>query len=205
MKRQLLRELVTACIVGCLLTSCGLPGEQREEVLETDNVPYGLLQAPPTDAGSTTPQRPLSENGTRLYWVTSDGLLVAAPAQAPSDTSPQETAQALLAELAAGPPEVQRARGRRTDLVPGARLQLSALDNSGTAVVALGLEGTVTEADRLPAAIGQIVLTLTSVDGLTRVRFTDRDGPLEVPLPGGALTEAPVSRDDYRSLVRQLP
>jgi spore germination protein GerM len=205
MRRVLLPTLVTGCILVCLLTSCGLPGEQRSEVLTTDNVPYDLLQAPPTDAGSATPQRPVPENGTRLYWVTSDDVLVPAPAQAPSGTSPDETAQALLAELAAGPPEVQRARGRGTNLVPGARLQLSALDESGTAVVALGLEGTVTEADRLPAAIGQIVLTLTSVDGLTWVRFTDGDGPLEVPLPGGALTEAPVSRDDYRSLVRQRP
>jgi spore germination protein GerM len=205
MRHLLLRALVTGCILGCLLTGCGLPGEQRREVLTNDNVPYDLLRTPPTDAGSATPQRPVPENGTRLYWVTSDDLLVPAPGQARSGTSPEETAQALLAELAAGPPEAQRALGRGTDLVPGATLQLSALDESGTAVVALGLQGTVTEADRLPAAIGQIVLTLTSVEGLTGVRFTDGDGPLEVPLPGGALTEAPVSRDDYRSLVRQRP
>ena len=59
----------------------------------------------------------------------------------------------------------------------------------------------VVSADRLPAAVGQVTLTLTSAPGVSAVLLLDGGEPVPVPLPGGALTSEPVDAEDYASLV----
>jgi hypothetical protein len=55
-------------------------------------------------------------------------------------------------------------------------------------------------ADRLPLGIGQIVLTVTSVEGVDLALLL-RDGrPLEAPLPGGERTSRPLAPYDYAGL-----
>jgi spore germination protein GerM len=50
--------------------------------------------------------------------------------------------------------------------------------------------------------VGQIVLTATSVPDVEAVLMT-RDGALvQLPIPGGALTSAPVTAQDYAELTR---
>lgn len=195
------RAGVAAFLSGCLLVSCGLPDQEQRAVMDAREVPYGLLRAP-SATGSSTPSPPRSEDGTRLYWVNGGGSLVPGLPQRAVSRAREDAAEELLQQLADGPPEAERGRGRSTALAPGTRLGLEALGGAGTVVVDLDLEGTGTEADRLPAAIGQIVLSLTSLRGVTRVRFVNDGQPLEVPLPGGALTATPASRDDYQSLLR---
>ena len=52
-------------------------------------------------------------------------------------------------------------------------------------------------ADRLPLAMGQLVLTVTSAPGIEAVQVGAAGEAVEVPLPGGALTDRPVTADDY--------
>ena len=52
-------------------------------------------------------------------------------------------------------------------------------------------------ADRLPLAMGQLVLTVTSAPGIEAVQVRAVGDTIEVPLPGGALTDRPVTADDY--------
>ncbi len=56
-------------------------------------------------------------------------------------------------------------------------------------------------AERLPMAVGQLVLTVLSAPGIRSVELVSDDGPIEAPLPGGVLTEGPVTVDDYIGLV----
>jgi spore germination protein GerM len=58
-------------------------------------------------------------------------------------------------------------------------------------------------ADRVPLAVGQIVLTATSFPGVDAVRLL-RDGrAVPVPVVGGALTAEPVRASDYSALLRR--
>jgi hypothetical protein len=70
----------------------------------------------------------------------------------------------------------------------------------GTATVEI-IPASEISADRLPAAVGQIVLTLTSARGVLAVQLVDGDEALPVPLPGGALTVEPVTTEDYSALL----
>jgi hypothetical protein len=57
--------------------------------------------------------------------------------------------------------------------------------------------------ERQPLAVGQVVLTATSVPGVDGVLLDGVDGhPGEMPLPGGALTTRPLRRSDYVELLR---
>ena len=50
-------------------------------------------------------------------------------------------------------------------------------------------------------AVGQIVLTATSLPGVTAVLLTHDGEALEAPLPSGELTSAPLTAADYEPLL----
>ena len=56
-------------------------------------------------------------------------------------------------------------------------------------------------ARRLPLAVGQIVLSLTSVPGVDSVWLMSGGTPIEAPLPDGALTARPLTAQDFTALV----
>ena len=51
------------------------------------------------------------------------------------------------------------------------------------------------------AQIAQIVLTATSLSGVTQVRLTINGEPFSAPLAGGAQTDRPLTREDYLPLL----
>ena len=107
----------------------------------------------------------------------------------------------LLERLTAGPTSASAAWAWPSALPPGTRIRLVRTDG-GTATIEVQRGPQEPSADRLPLAVGQVVLTATSVQGITTVQLRTRDGrPMEVPLPGGALTSAPLTAADYASLV----
>lgn len=119
---------------------------------------------------------------------------------ASTGTSPQAApASAILVDLLNGPPEAAKADGLSTGLGPSVEVTVQGV-TMGTAFVSW----TATPADPAPAvlplAIGQIVLTLTSVTGIDSVRFTRDGAPADVPLPSGELSARPVTASDYTSL-----
>jgi hypothetical protein len=71
---------------------------------------------------------------------------------------------------------------------------------NGTAEVELS-PSTSISADRLPMAVGQVVMSLTSVPGVARVVLLSSGTRLQVPLPGGALTTRAVTSADYGDLL----
>lgn len=192
------RLLVSAAGVLLLATGCGLPRAGGVQTVDPSAVPYGLLSTSPSDVSqpSGTGQ---STTTPRLYFVDQDEQLT--PVQVRLDRQGLNVVlQQLLDGLGAGPAEAQRSRGLGSALGPGVTLRLVDVMD-GTARIEVDIRSQDPSADRLPLAVGQIVLTATSVAGVDQVQLL-RDGrTLEVPLPGGAQTAEPLRPDDYRSLV----
>lgn len=196
-------RFVPALLVVCAVsTSCGLPDSGPPRQIDPSQVPYHLLGT--ATAAPSTKGQPLRTTTPRLYLLTSSNRLRAVEAPLAPSGLPQ-VLPALLAQLAQGPDEAQRASGLATALGPGVALSLIRV-RERTAVVQLDLGEQGPAANRLPLAIGQVVLTATSVRGVDRVKLVRADGKaIEVPLPDGALTAEPVQADDYASLVTTSP
>jgi hypothetical protein len=178
-----------------LLGACGVPVSGKVHSLEPTNVPPGFTA--PTDPGAIPP----AAGEPAVYFADARGHLVASPVRIrPGTTS--AALQAVLTRLTAGPSTEQSGRGLATALPPSITLQVVDVADQ-RATLALG-------GDQLPptdqtTAIAEIVLTATSVDGITSVRLTLDDRPLEAPLIGGVLTTRTLTAADYRSLIRPTP
>ena len=195
--RVRLARVVLAAATLLLPCACGLPRDGAATSVPATAVPYNLLSPAPSDASTPTPTE--RTTAPRLYLVNVEDELV--PARTPVAAQGLDAIENLLLErLTAGPTERQRGLGLASALPPGTRIRLVRTDG-GTATIEVQRGPQEPSADRLPLAVGQVVLTATSVQGITTVQLT-RDGrPVEVPLPGGALTSAPLTAADYASLV----
>ena len=194
---RLLRALAAAVVLA-LCAGCGVPSGGDMRTVPPEDVPYGLLSPGPTEEPTPAAEGP-GTTSPQLYLVDADDLLV--PTPQPVDANGlRSVVRQLLDQLAGGPSEEQRDRGLGSALGPDVELRLDAIDD-GTARVDVSLPTREPAADRLPFAVGQIVLTLTSVAGVDRVLLV-RDGePVEMALPGGARTSAPVGAGQYQQLV----
>ena len=195
---RLLRGALALTTVAALTTSCGLPDSGTPQEIDPSNVPYHLLGT--ATAAASAPVQKSRTTTPRVYLLTATNRLVAVDtALAQSGLRP--VLAAVLTQLGQGPTEAQRAAGLATALGPGVTLTLKQV-RARTVVIRLDLGEQGPSANKLPLAIGQVVLTATSVRGVDRVQLVRDDGkPIEVPLPSGALTVEPLAREDYSSLV----
>ncbi|GAA4351510.1 GerMN domain-containing protein [Angustibacter luteus] len=195
------RRIAAAALCLVALGGCGLPADGDPRAIRSGDVPYGLLSPSPNGSATASPDLRVREAEPRTYLLDADQQLVAVPT--PVDTSslePREQLAVQLKMLSAGPTDRQRAAGLSTALTPGVDLALVDLVD-GLATLEVQAAAKDPSADRLPLAVGQIVLTATTVPGVRSVQIV-RDGkPVEVPLPGGALTAEPLLRSDYRELI----
>lgn len=191
------RALV-AVVVVLVCAGCGSPSSGTARTVPADDVPYGLLSPAPSDSTTAATDRP-GTTSPQLYLLGDDDLLVPT-ALAVDARGLEAVVRQLLARLSNGPNETQRELGLASALGPDVVLRLEGLTGSTVRVdVTLPNRGPV--ADRLPLAVGQIVLTLTSVAGVGQVLLVRDDEPLEMALPGGARTTEPVGALDYQALV----
>jgi hypothetical protein len=181
-----------------LLSSCGLPGSGSARVVDDDTVPTRLLDRHSPSSGSTATIG-VPERVPVVFWLVDEDRLTPTAAQASCAEPADVVVGRLLGALAAGPTDEARAAGRSTAIPPESVPQLVEI-RAGTAVVEVDPE-TPISADRLPFAVGQIVLSVTSAPGVSSVSLVNDDAPVQQPLPGGALTDEPVSADDYAALV----
>jgi sporulation and spore germination protein len=188
--------LLLAAVTTLTVASCGVPQDGDAKPLPRSAVPYQLLSPKPTDPATpsiegvvTTPRVFFLDPQQRLVGV----LLPLVP------RGVERVEQQLLTRLSAGPTEEQRSRGLASALGPGIHLELVDITDR-VARVAVSLASQDPAADRLPLAVGQVVLTATSVDGVDRVQFVHDGQVLQVPLPGGARTSSPLGPKDYQPL-----
>jgi hypothetical protein len=189
---------VVAAAAVLALTSCGVPTNGSTRALDAENVPYDLLRTAPAGTPVPTVTGP-TVTVPQVFFLDVDDQLV--PQRQPVEASGlAPVVQSLLARLVAGPNDEQRAAGLGSALGPDVQLDLVDVVD-GTASIEVTPSSQTPAADRLPLAIGQVVLTVTSVDGVDRVTFLQAGAPIEAPLPGGARTSQPVTAADYSTLL----
>lgn len=176
---------------------CGVPARTSAEVVTA--VPYDLGRRPSEPGPASDPPSQLPSSATsKVWWVRGDALVPAsAPPEAPSTPA---TARRSIDRLAGGPNEAERGQGLSTALGPDVRLSLAGVWQ-GRATVDIGSDDQASGAGQLPLAVGQLVLTLTSIPGIDEVVLTAAGEPVEAPLPGGVLTGRPLTARDYAYLV----
>ena len=201
------RAAGAACAVVLVLAglgACGLPQDQSARPVDPKQVPYGLLQSGPPTASEDSQLRSTGRVGqqAQLFLLDGDDRLLGVPAGVGKPLTTSARLAALFALLQRGPDDNQRSQGLSTAWSPGVRIQLRDFTDGLVQVeVAAGLKDP--SADQLLLAIGQLVLTATSLREVRAVQLVRDGAPLEVPLPGGALTSAPLSRQDYAPLLRR--
>lgn len=197
-QRRALAQAATVVVAMVLLMSCGVPEGGSAESIDDASVPYRLLD-PGTSAPASSYDAHPPDSVPLLFWLDDADLLTPVAARASCAEPPAAQVEQLLAELSVGPTEEVRAGGNGTAIAPQSGLGLVRIDD-GTAVVEVD-PGSSTSADRLPLAMGQVALTVTSARGVKAVSLVSDGDPMQVPLPGGALTSSPVTSADYASLL----
>ena len=191
--------LLLALVVSA--SACGLPTGGPPETIAPSDVPYGLTSAAPTRTQETsTPPR---SDEPRIYLVAVDEALVPR-GRAVEAGSPEERLDRLVDELAAGPNGAELGEQLSTALPPEMRLSVTAVDGRTAAIDISGSENAPSGLESR-RAVGQIVLTATSLPGIGAILLT-RDGvPVEAPLPSGELTSEPLTAEDYAALLTSPP
>lgn len=186
--------LVSTALVVLTLAACGVPVTSPPTAIT--EVPYNLMEtaAPPTPLPSTPVRR-----GPFIYWVNAADQLVAIEAGTTTSDAP-DTVAAVLTRLAQGPSELERESGLSTALGPDVSLTVNRIEG-GRADIDITIGPPGPSARRLPLAVGQIVLSLTSASGIDSVWLMSDGTPIEAPLPDGALTARPLTAQDFTALV----
>ncbi|MFP5347688.1 MAG: GerMN domain-containing protein [Actinomycetes bacterium] len=184
-------------LVVLALTGCGVPTGTVATIPSTE-VPYGLLAPAPSDQ-ATSPAEGQQMTSPRLFLVDQEDRLVPVPTMVDAGSTASVVSQ-VLDQLDDGPTERDRNEGLSSALGPGASLSLLQVRRT-TALVELSVPTREPVPGRLPLAVGQVVLSLTSVEGIDAVQFRQDGHAVEVALPGGARTSAAVTAADYAALV----
>jgi spore germination protein GerM len=184
------------------MAGCGVPATSDPQVLSTTSVPYNLLSnrpgTPTPSAGSTSGQFT-----AQVAFVDGDAHLRLLQRRV-RDGRPAEITQELLDQLRIGPSEIEHRSGLGSAIPSGAGLRVTQVADRVATIDLAGAEQ-VQAPDRIPLAVAQIVFTVTSVPTVSAVRLL-RDGvPVDAPRPGGTLTSAPLTRQDYVSLLSSAP
>ena len=180
-----------------IIAGCGLP-RAGVETVDDAAVPYHLLDdASPSRQEGAGDQPSLTE--PLVFWVDKTEQLIPRTAQTACPNDVAELVAGLLSELTSGPGDEVRDQGLGTTLPPESGLSLTAVQD-GMAVVNIEPASQI-GADRLPIAIAQVVLTVTSAPDVDRVSLLSNGESVQVPVAGGALTDSPVTAEDYASMV----
>jgi spore germination protein GerM len=165
---------------------CGVPIEDRAQPIAPDELPGGLRPS-----ATSTPDSPIGQEPIDVWMVRDDRLSATR-----HRVDPPVTPQAALGELLSGPSEAEQNRSLRS-AIPDASVVVDVTVSGGVATVDLAATFSEIPANDQVFAVGQIVLTLTDLRGIGRVRFVVDEAQIAVPLPSGDASEGSVSRDDY--------
>ncbi len=199
---------VASVVVSGALVACGVPNDGDPRGVASEDVPVGLLAPPttqPLDPPDTGPAlfpttQPAVEQRIGVFLVLGERVVPvdrSAVVAVPDDAPVLDRCQAAADVLLQSPFVAETALGVTTTLT-STSIRCLRVAEDGTADV------DVSELPRNPAdqplGMAQIVLTLTNVDGINRLRvLREGDEFIRVPLWVGGETEpgARVDRSDY--------
>nr|WP_231134125.1 GerMN domain-containing protein [Motilibacter deserti] len=123
-------------------------------------------------------------------------------ALSPASRNPRAVLDQAVRALDDGPDEASQARGLTTALPPP--LTLTVLDvTDGVVTIDLGGEANGLSNQQNTLAVGQVVLTATSVAGVDAVVLARKGEPIQAPVGDGALTWRPLVASDFTILRRK--
>lgn len=178
--------LLGVLLCSLLLPACGFPSEDSPSPIAAEERPDEL---DPDSTASVTATDEIT------MWFIRDDLLVQRPRQIPLPLD----ANAVVESLGLGVSTVEASGGLRS-AIPDASMLVAAELAGGTATVQLAGEFLEIPPGDQVLALGQVVLTLTDLRGIGRVRFEIDGESVAIPLPDGTSTEDSVSREDFRAL-----
>jgi hypothetical protein len=195
------RSRLLALAAAAVLAGCGVPTGGAPDRIDASDVPYGL--ASPSPGPSAVTSSPARDDRPRVYLVGPDDVLVPSGRDV-AGASTRDRLDDLLAQLADGPTAGERDDELTTALPPRIGLSVSSVDG-GTATIDFSATSASPAGEQTRRAVGQIVLTATSLPGVSAVLLTHDGEPLEAPLPSGELTTAPLTAADYEPLLVAPP
>jgi spore germination protein GerM len=171
-----------------LLAGCGVPSSGSPAAVQA------TLSPPPTAAPPSTPE---AAPNASVYLVNQQGKLVRVRRYLHAPVSVSDVIQAV----AAGPTQPERALGLRTALLNPLSVHSALVDHAGNVTLQLSSNPPEVGATEQVLAFAQVVVSVTSLTGIHTVRFTLGGSALAVPRGEGALTTAPLSEQDFASLL----
>ena len=207
-----MRAITLAVAAIFALAGCGVPVQNAAQPIPAGVIPSPPLSPAPTPTPQETPTpAPPPEPvlvDTRVWFVREDGLVGVETA-----VTPPVTAAQVVEELSIGPTAEDIVDGLRTvsrDPLTGASLVSVVSEpqpdpNGRTLVtVSFGAAFAALPPTEQVLLLGQVVLSLTSME-IDAVAFVDDGGsPVAVPLPDGRLLDVPAVARDYASLIIEL-
>ena len=187
--------------LGLLTIACGVPEHGGAQRINEADVPFGLAEPAPT---TTTSSFHLGEPGllaggdladVTLYFA-QDARFVAVSRTIAAPL----TLNVVVDALTRGPLPEDGAEGTRSVIGTGDVEQVTS--RGGVATVELGNKFPELPPAEQRLGIAQLVLTLTARPGIGQVSFAINGQPADVPRADGYLDRGPLSRDDYRTLLR---
>ncbi len=179
---------VVAVLLGGSLAACGVGVERSPtELADAADEPIELPQGPTSSVPSTE---------AAVIYLVRDERLVPVAREVAVDGDLDE----LLAAVLAGPTAAEADDGLTT-AIPEPTAAIDVRRDGST--VSVDLTGDLTSVGGLEEvlAVGQIVLTLADSSDAAAVVFAIDGQPTVVPAGDGALTERPVTPDDYLDLL----
>lgn len=181
-------RLLLAVWCALALTACGFPTEDSPSPVAADERPDDL------DPSNTDPATSTDE--ITVWFIRGDALV-----RRPRQVAARADAGTVVESLGGGVTTTEAENGLRS-AIPGGSLLVEASLSGGTATVQLAAEFLEIPPGDQVLALGQIVMTLTDLRGVGRVRFEIDGEAVATPLPDGTSTEDSVSREDFRSLAQ---
>lgn len=192
-----------ALAASLTVAACGVPTGGETRRIESSAVPYGLLRDRDQSIVRATGEGVApGEIRGRIGLLGGDSAVRLVERDVATG-SPAAVAGLLLKELQRGPTDAERRFGLDSAVSPEARLRVTGWRRD---VLTVDVSGELTAApERLPLAVAQIVLTVTSVPSVRAVQFQHDGTVVQVPLGDGSLTSAALTRQDYQNLLQASP
>lgn len=190
--------MTAVAVAAVALGACGVPLEGNARSTPADDVPFGLLDAASTTTSATVPNDPQQpQTELAVLYLVQEGRLAQVEREIPAPADVSDRVKALGEQTL--PEEADQ--GYRSVLAAESFVNEARLSSADTALIDLAARFQELPDREQTLALGQLVLTVTSVPDVERVVFTLDGEPLPVPAADGRLIEEPVSRADYLSLV----
>lgn len=179
------RLAAMAMLASMLLVACGVPvDEEAEELMIELGQPPQIEEPQPEDLAAVS------------VYLVRDDVLVPVTRDLPLPTTLEGTLESLLS----GVSQPEERANLRTSIPPGTTL-LGLEVSEGLASLDLSSDFASVGGEEEILAVAQIVLTVTSADGVSHVEFQLEGVPTDVPVAGGGLSVDPVSADQYDELI----